>query len=233
MPKTLISKVALRSRQHGTEHMLAVRQRRDLCVARNRPVLESAKTPTSARAELFSIASMIKPASPVTPQYIPLTGLELFLADNPALKPFLLAGPARERAMNESAIAWAEICDRVYHLIRGQICVWHTGILGTMQTRMARWRGVTGSSKSSQNVKTDLLIDETSNTRESQDGFVTFDIPQSFVHECMPFFSVFGERVQEKSGYEIDLEDLRMKGEYEKVSMLLCLPSPYLALYAI
>lgn len=92
---------------------------------------------------------------------------------------------------------------------------------------------MTGLPKSSQNVETDLLIDKTSDARESQDGFVTFDSPQSFVHEYMPFFSVFGERVQGKSGYEIDLEDLRMKGEYEKVSIWLCLSSPCLALYMI
>lgn len=218
MSKTLISKIALRSRHHGAAYMLAVRQCRDFSATRNRPVLESVKIFARSGPKISSVASISETPSSTTPQYVPLTGLELFLAENPGLKPFLLGGPARERAVNESAIAWAEICDRGFHLIRGQIFTWHTGILGTMRSRMARWSGVKGSSNSKRCVKNDSLIDDNDSTPESQDGFATFDNPQSFVRECMPFFSVFGERVQEKSGYEIDLKDLRIKAEDEKIA---------------
>lgn len=218
MSKTLMSMVALQPRLYGTAYMLTARKRRDFSVARNRPVREPAKTLAPSEVKIFTVASESELLPPATPQYVPLTGLELFLAENPGLKPCLLAGPARERAVTESAIAWAEICDSVCYLIRGQICLWHAGILGTLRSRMARWSGVKGLSNSKRGVETDSLVDATYSTRESPDSFITFDSPQSFVRECMPFFSVFGERFQEKSGYEIDLDDLRIKVENEKVS---------------
>lgn len=233
MSKTLIPKVVLQPRHHGAAYMLAARQCRDISPTRNRPVLGLAETRGSSGAKITPVASISTSPLLATPQYVPLTGLELFLAENPGLKPFLLAGPARERAVKESAIAWAEICDRGFHLIHDQIRVWQTGILGTMRSRMARWSGVTGLSNSKQCVETELLFDNTSNTRESQEDFVTFDSPPSFVRECMPFFSIFGERILEKSGYEIDLQDLRIRGEDEKVSSLLCLLFPCLSLYVI
>lgn len=84
------------------------------------------------------LSRLSQPPSPVTPQHVPLTALETFLAENPGLKPFLLAGPAKERAVIESAIAWAEMCDHVYHLIRPQVCGWRTGLLGILRSRMTK-----------------------------------------------------------------------------------------------
>lgn len=223
MSKTLMSKVALRPRYPGTAYTLAIQRRRDFSAAQNRPMLESARTLAPSGAPITSTAGISEPPSPATPQYVPLTALELFLAENPGLKPFLLAGPAKELAVTESAIAWCEICDHVFHLIHGQICVWRTSILGTLRSRMAQWSSVKDPSNSERCAENASLVDDKFNTRSSQDTFLTFDCPQSFGREFMPFFSVFGERFNENSGYEIDLEDLQMKAENEKVTGQICL----------
>ena len=228
MSKTQMHKVTLQPQLYGIAYAPTARRRRDFSVARNRPLWESAKTLAPSGVRVFSVALKSEPLPPATPQYVPLTGLGLFIVENPGLKPCLLAGPARERTVTESAIAWAQICDNIFHLIRGQICFWHAGgILGTLRYRMARWSGVKGVSKSKRRVIIDSAVDDTYSTRESQDGFITFDSLQSFLRECMPFFMVFGERVQDKSGYEIDLNDLRIKAENEKVSSTFCHLFPY------
>ena len=224
MYKTQLFKVALGSRHPGTAYMLAIQQRRSFSTAQDRPMLESSKTFAPSGVNMISTTSVSEPNPLAPPQYVSLTGLELFLAENPGLKPFLLAGPARDLTMTESAIAWSEICDRVFHLIQGQICAWQTGTLGTLRSRITQWRGVKSSLNSKQCVEIDLLVDDTCNTQGSQNNFATFDRPQYFGREFMPFFFVFGERVPEKSGHEIDLEDLRIKAEDEKVSSAVCHP---------
>lgn len=232
MSKLLMSKVARRSQHHGAVYMLAIQQRRDFSAVRERPMLESVKTLAPLGVSLTSTASISELPPQATPQYVPLTALGLFLAENPGLKPFLLAGPARDIAVNEAAIAWSEICDHVFRLTYGQICAWHTGISGTLRSRMAQWSGVKEVSNSKRSVEIDSLIDENYNTRSSQDEFATFDSPPSFSREFMPFFFVFGERIQEKSGHEIDLDDLRIKAEDEMVSTAFCL-CPYFTIFAI
>lgn len=224
MTKTLMTKVSLRPRYHATAFPLAIQRPRDFSAAPSRPVLESAKTLASAStlAPVASATGLSEPPSPETPKYVPLTALELFLADNPGLKPFLLTGPAKERAVTESAIAWSEICDHVFHLIQGRVCVPRAGILRKLCSRMAHWNYVKNQSISKRRGDDASLTDDTSKARTHRDSFVTFDSPESFCRECMPFFSVFGEQLNKKSGYDIYLEDLKMKAVDGKVSIGSC-----------
>lgn len=218
MSKTLISKIARPSRHHGAAYISAIQQRRDFSATRNRLLLESAKALAPFRVTVTSTASIFEPPPLATSPYVPMTGLELFLAEKPSLKPFLLAGLARERAVTEAVIAWSEICDHVFHLIHGKICASHAGIMRTLRSRKGRFSGVKELSNSKRCVEIDSQVDETYNTRSRQDSFITFDRPPSFGREFMPFFFVFGERIHEKSGHEIDLENLRIKPADEKVS---------------
>lgn len=193
MSKNLMSKFALRSRYHGTAYMLAIRQRRDFAAARTTPMLEPAKTLAPSGVTITSTVSRLDPPLTSAPRYVPLTGLELFLAENPGLKPFLLAGPARERAMTESAIAWAEICERVFRLIRGQTYVWRSHILGTMRSRMARWGGVKRLSNPKQCVENESPVDHTYKIRRSQESLLPLIVRRpSAANVCLS--SLFSEK---------------------------------------
>jgi hypothetical protein len=157
----------------------------------------------------------------VTPQHVPLTALETFLAENPGLKPFLLAGPAKERAVIESAIAWAEMCDHVYHLIRPQVCGWRTGLLGILRSRMTKRGSLRNSATPHESaVEASSLIDSKADAPSYPDNHMTFGGAESFGREFMPFCFFFGERFNEKWNNEMYLEDLQMKAEDEKVSII-------------
>ena len=224
MTKTLMTKVSLRPRYHATAFPLAIQRSRDFSAAQSRRGLESAKTlaSASASAPITSTTGLSEPSSPATPKYVPLTALELFLAENPGLKPLLLAGPAKERAVGEAAIAWSEICDHVFHLIQGRAWLSRAGTLGTLRSRMAHWNNVKNLSTSERRGDDASLTDDTPEARTHQDIFITFDSPESFCREYMPFFFVFGEQLNKKSGYDIYLEDLKMKAVDGKVSTVSC-----------
>lgn len=221
MSRILLPKISLRPRYHATAFTMAARPFRDSSAAKREPMQESVKSLTSA-APMASTAKILQPPSQAMPEYVAPTALEIFLADNPGLKPFLLAGSAKERAINESAMAWAEICDDVYRLVRCQICIWRTGILANFHLRMAKWSGIKGSSRSKRFMEYVSPIDDTSNVRTNEGSYVTFEGAEHFGREYMPFFFIFGERFNEKLGYEMYLDDLRTKGEDAKVKSITC-----------
>lgn len=151
------------------------------------------------------------PSPSATPQHVPLTGLELFLAENPGLKPFLLAGRARERAITESAIAWSQICDDVFRHLRDWVCDRRSDILRRLRRGVGRKSRAKEALASKRSVEDGSLIDDQSEWI-TRDKFVTFDSPEPFGREFMPFFFMIAERFHEQSLYEDCLEDLRMKG---------------------
>jgi hypothetical protein len=176
----------------------------------------SAKILASA-GPMTSTVRVLQTPPPTTPDYVPPTALEIFLAENPGFKPFLLAGSAKERAVTESAIAWAEICDDVFRLIRCQFCVWRSSILANFHLRLTNWASIKDSSRTKRYMENLSPIDDISGVRSNEGSYVTFEGTEHFGREFMPFFFIFGERFNEKLGYEMYLDDLRTKGEDAEV----------------
>ena len=164
---------------------------------------EVVATSASQRAPMGKLSQPPSPA-PIESAYYS-SAMEIFLNENPYLKPFLMSSHDKERASIECAIVWSEVCDKVSHSMRACFC-----------KQLAAFRS----------PREKRVRNETSEHNEPPgDGYETLRIPEncfsvggsaSFSREFAPFFFFFQEPVI-KSAQDIYLENLEVASRYKTV----------------